>query len=226
MPGAWEIPDVDLHDVKLLVGIPHTELTTVSWALALRALDVPLGTCFFGPAHYRIDSNRNSIAAMAVEKGFTHVLWLDADTEPPPDAFRKLFAVGHPLVSGFYLRRHPPYNPCVWEDHHESDAIKPLAFPNLGELKDTVVDVDLFGFGCVLMDVQKTLVRLPPPWFVWTSDEVKPPQGVSEDFFFIRRVRRELGITPKLHLGVQCQHNGLMSIRAASDSNPIINSIR
>jgi len=212
MAGSWEI--VQPAGDKVLVGIPNVDHTTVSWAISLRSLQIPQGTAFYGPTHYMIDGVRNMIAAMAIERKVDYLFFIDSDTEVPPDAYNKLRALNHPVVAGLYHRRHPPYNPCVWKDVKPGeDTITPVA-----DIKpNDIFDAELFGLGCCLIHVPSTLAKMSAPWFKWTLDTLPKPEGCSEDFYFLRRIRKELGIMPKLHAGVRCQHNGIVAVRPKDD---------
>jgi SAM-dependent methyltransferase len=50
--------------------------------------------------------------------------------------------------------------------------------------------------------------KLTKPYFMWTLDKEPKPVGCSEDFWFLRKVRKELGIRPVVDPNVQCQHVG------------------
>lgn len=207
MAGAWETAHAKSSSV--LVGVPNLEFTTVSWAIALATLRLPEGSTYFAPSHYMVDRCRNVIAEFAVKNNFDYLLFIDADTEPPPDTFYRLRELEHPICSGLYYRRHPPFNACAWQDVRGDELdIKPYTHIEPG----TIMDVDLFGMGCCLIDVNKVLRKLDPPWFKWTLDTLPKPEGASEDFYMLRRVRKELGIMPKLHAGVTCQHNGTLAV--------------
>jgi len=159
-----------------------------------------------------IDRLREALAERALNEGYDWLFFIDSDTEPPPDAFRRLRALDHPACSGLYFRRHNPMHACAWADVEPPDTrIRGLKEFTPGE----IFDIDLFGLGCSLFHVPTILPKLSRPWFKWTSDLVKSnddPTACSEDFYFLRKIRKELGIKPKLHTGVLCQHNGLMAV--------------
>ena len=57
---------------------------------------------------------RDDLARQAVQEGFTHVLWLDADMLFPETLVEDLQACGQGFVAGVYHARRPPHRSCVF----------------------------------------------------------------------------------------------------------------
>lgn len=219
MAGAWE------QGPKVLVGILHTDIVTMAWALGLRNLIIP------GPwppqpvAGMPFDHARNVLCMRAIELGATHVFHYDSDVVPPANAILKLLQHRHPFISGLYCRRSPPEGvPVMMRNGTWVTKFK------LG----SVVDVDLVGAGCLLIETD--LLRKCPPqrpesgrhWFDWRVDMqsiCQPGYALSEDFTLCRHVKEKMGIQPKVDTSVVCRHIGLGESTYGSfkpaDANPV-----
>jgi SAM-dependent methyltransferase len=203
MAGSWEFPK---HRLDVLVGIIHTDFTSVKWGFGLRMLRLPQRWDIGEATGQPYDMGRNTLAKMALEMDAEWLFFLDSDVVVPPDCLEKLMALGHPLVSGIYHRRRVPFGPALWMENDK--GVEMLRdYP-----KTAPFSVDLAGAGCLLIH-NSILKRLPVtrenPWFLWTIDKKPRPEGCSEDFYFLRRCRKELDIRPLAHPLVECEHLGL-----------------
>lgn len=202
MAGSWEIK----KQASVLVGILHTDVTTIAWSFGLRNLQVPGHIMPVSGMPY--DHARNTICQRALEGGYQYVFMLDSDVIPPNDAILRLMSRGLPLVSGVYHRRSPPHGLPVmirgasWVSQYPANSL---------------IEVDLVGSGCLLLH-RSVLEALPPidpqrgkRWFDWRVDMAGIlPQGeaLSEDFALCLHARRTLGLKIIVDTGVQCRHVG------------------
>ena len=105
--------------MKLMVAVPTTEYVNVNFMCSLVKLTRHL-------AEERVDFDvqviagtmvyvaRERLADRAIEKGFTHVLWLDSDMTFEPEIAEDLLWCGAEMVCGAFVSRRPPYDACVY----------------------------------------------------------------------------------------------------------------
>jgi len=141
MPFYHEIPP------RVLVGILHTELTTIAWSFGLRNLILPPGSDFLPIAGQPYDMARNTICAAAIHNGFDYVFHFDSDVIPPRDAVMRLLAHRKSIISGIYHRRSPPHGIPVMLKNGQWLGGYPA---------NTLLDVDLVGAGCLLLESTNT----------------------------------------------------------------------
>ena len=207
MSASWEVSQAN----QVLVGILHTEVTSIAWAFGLRNLKIPGREDLrqFDPfccvAGQTYDMARNTICQHALSVGAKFVFMVDSDVIVPSDTIERLIARNLPIISGMYCRRSPPHSVPV--------AIKNGTWfvpPRLGE----VYEVDLVGAGCLLINTD-VLKQLPPQepgshWFQWTVHKkgiVPDGKALSEDFTFCVHAR-EHGFDTYLDTSIQCLHVG------------------
>lgn len=208
MAGCWETSE------SVLVGILHTEVTTLAWSFGLRNLIVPGEIMPVAGMPY--DHARNVVCMRALEMGVDAVFFLDADVIAPPNTILRLLAHKKPFISGVYHRRSPPVG-------------VPVMIKNGGWVTqypaNTVMEVDLVGAGCLLMR-RELLEQMPPirpdagkHWFSWQVDLPQTPanQGwnLSEDFTMNRWIREKMGIPILVDTGLQCKHVGFSEVTYA-----------
>ena len=211
MPGAWEIRSQN----RMMLGIIHTDTTTIGWALGLRRLIVPGPVVAASGMPY--DHCRNSICKKALDDGFDFVGFLDSDVIPPPDAFLRLMAHNLPIVSGVYCRRSTPHGVPV--------AIrKPGGW--VQQLSGGLEEVDYVGAGLLLIR-RDTLEKVPATrpsagkrWFDWRvdmagvkdpatgKDYYPPDECLSEDFSYCHWLKQN-GIKTMLDTSIMAKHIGL-----------------
>lgn len=200
MPGAWEE-----RSKSVLVGILHTDITTIAWAVGFRELMIPGKVCF--PSGMPYDHGRNSICMQALDGGFDYCFMMDSDIVAPRDAILRLMAHDKPLISGLYCRRSPPVGIPVMIRNGQwvTDYIK-----------GSVIEVDVVGSGCML--IRRDLLQNMPAqrpgkhWFSWNVDMkgiLPMHECLSEDFTFCQAVRKTMGIPTLVDTSIVCKHIGL-----------------
>lgn len=135
--------------MKLMVAIPTLDMIHYEFAKCLvwlvRRLEkdgVDFDVCFKGGT--LVYNAREALAADAINNGYTHILWLDADMVFEPDVFDRLSAHGKPYVTGVYQGRHAPYKPCVFKDLGTGERVT--------EYPQDLFEIGGSGFGVVLTE--------------------------------------------------------------------------
>lgn len=126
-----------------------------------------------------------------LEKGFSHLLFLDDDILPPPKALHNLFSDAVPIVAGNYVMRMFPFLSML-EYFRDRGSTEPSPSPRL----IPALQVPL-GFTLIRRQV---LLDLKPPHFIST-----PIMG--EDVYFSMRARKA-GYKLYFDKEVTCQHVG------------------
>ncbi len=206
---SWEIKQAN----QVLIGILHTDLTTVAWSFGLRNLIVPgreelrQWSPFMPLAGFTYDMARNVACKTALGLGAQWVFFYDSDIIPPRNSLLRLLAHRQPIISGVYYRRSPPHG-------------LPVMIRNgVGWITDyipgSVIEVDLVGAGCLLIH-RSVLENLPEhrpgkPYFDWRVDLqglIPNGEALSEDFTFCRAAQQKLGIKILVDTSIECFHAG------------------
>lgn len=140
---------------------------------------------------------RNQIVDIFLEQTtHSHLLMVDADTVPPPDALQKLIALDTDVATG--VTPITKGNQLSWNVYKETQAVESVV-----SYEDTVpFKVVGCGASCILIS-RETLEHIEKPWF--RSIEFKNGNRCSEDLYFCEQVRK-LGATIMCDPSVQCTH--------------------
>ena len=167
--------------MKLLVAIPtndymHFEFTDCLLKL-VRRLDadhIDYDVCFQGNTLVYV--GRDKLAFKAIDEGYTHVLWFDADMIFTDDVLDDLLFAEKSFVSAIYHGRRAPHLSCLFEEIYP-EIRRFTEYP-----KDTF-EIAGCGFGCVLVavDILKA-VRLKYGTCFF------PTRELGEDLAFCQRV--------------------------------------
>ena len=142
--------------MKLLVGIPSLDFVHVDFVECLARLiqrlkddgvDFDVWICKGTLAHVA----RDKVACKAINEGYTHVLWLDADMIFSPDILDDLRFCGKDFVTGLACSRRPPFVLCVF--NHVSDEKGCIAY-KMADVPDEAFEIQGCGFACVLISVE------------------------------------------------------------------------
>jgi cellulose synthase/poly-beta-1,6-N-acetylglucosamine synthase-like glycosyltransferase len=155
-----------------------------------------------------VDNARNEIVRTFLKSDCTHLLFIDSDTMPPPDAIEKLLKVNQPIVSGLTPiieldeKTRDPWRKwnCVGYD---GNHVK----PHTG-----ILPIKGAGSSCILIR-REVFEKIPDPWyrFVYEDDNGKKvfngePLIISEDVHFIMQaVSRQ--IPAFCDTSIICGHN-------------------
>ena len=140
---------------KLLVGMPsldYIHVETVKCLCALLAklradgINHELFLCSGTLAHIA----RDKIAKKAINEGFSHVLWLDADMIFRPEILEDLSFSEKGFVSGVAAARRPPHMICLFRDL-DLDNLKHF---ELQDMDGEPFEIAGCGFACVLIETE------------------------------------------------------------------------
>lgn len=172
--------------MKLLIGIPshdymHAEFVKCLSALLIRLtqegvnfdVDINSGTL--------VHAARDKIACAAINRGYTHVLWLDADMIFQPTILDDLQDNGADVVTGIAHSRRPPYASCLFSRIDDLDHLERYEGDNYPAEPFEVAGC---GFACVLIktEVLKAVQLHYKTCFL-------PEMQWGEDLTFCRRAR-------------------------------------
>ena len=189
--------------MKLLIGIPSLDFVHVEFVKCLVSLQARLkdqGVAFdvFICSGTLAHVARDRVACKAINDGYTHVLWLDADMIFSPDILEDLQFSGKDFVTGIAVSRRPPYQYCVF---------KSLVFDREQNFQDNEIPSSTFqvggcGFACVLITTQilKDVFRQYNTCFL-------PMKDLGEDLAFCKRAT-DCGYTIWAEPSVQLGHIG------------------
>lgn len=119
---------------------------------------------------------RDKLAFKAIDEGYTHVLWFDADMIFTEDILDDLLFAGKSFVSAIYHGRRAPHLSCIFDQIYP-DIIMYEEYPS------NTFKIAGCGFGCVLIatDILKAVrLKFGTCFF--------PTRELGEDLAFCQRV--------------------------------------
>jgi len=195
-----------MREGGILISVPTFGTLDVEFASRFYSIELPLNAavarCW--PVGMPVADARNMSVKAAIERGCEYVFFVDYDVLLPPDALTALVARNTEMIGGLYFSKSKPPWPLLLVNGHSSMDWTP------GEL----VKVDALGMGCTLLRVD-LLEQLEPPWFKTgdSTERVAENEVVrsyhTEDTYFFKRVREELGVRPYVDTAVRCVHKHL-----------------
>ncbi|HET6455522.1 MAG TPA: hypothetical protein VFI02_14045 [Armatimonadota bacterium] len=143
---------------------------------------------------------RDEMSILALEKKYTHLLFIDADMMFPPHGLVRLLNREVDIVSGMYFKKTPPYTPLAarCNDKGQPQLIQ--------EWEDDVLldDIDRVGAGFLLIKTE-VFEKMQRPRFMCYFD--KWEEINHEDWYFCKKAR-QLGFKIHLDTGLQLGHVG------------------
>lgn len=189
--------------MKLMVAIPTLDMIHFEFARCLTGLvqklerdGVDYDVCFKGGT--LVYNGRDALAAAAINEGYTHVLWLDADMVFNSDIFEKLSANNGHFVTGVYHSRHAPYGSCVYL------KLKPPT--KVTEYPKGPFEIEGCGFGCCL-----TSTAALRDVYLKYGYCFQPTTQYGEDLSFCERAR-DVGYTLICDPSVVAGHIGHVTV--------------
>lgn len=181
----WETLRAELAAFPpVMLAVPQVAWQWTESAAAIARVALPHGSLVVNNDVYSssISVARNRLAEVFLRNaetyGLEHMLWIDSDMVPPPDAalrlLRRARETGGDMVTALYFSRQMPFAPLCWDlDRRRVD-------PDAG--RTDPFEVAACGFGCVLLR-RRVLDLVPQPWF-----DMNVP-GWSEDLQFCEAAR-------------------------------------
>lgn len=135
--------------MKLLIAIPTLDYMHYRFVECLTALTLRLqrekvnfDVKFHGGSLVYI--SRDRLAEHAINKGYTHVLWLDADMIFTDSLLDDLLFSGKPFVTGIAYGRRQPHMACIFRELAPVERFED--YPN------NTFEIAGCGFACVLIE--------------------------------------------------------------------------
>lgn len=161
--------------------------------------------------HLTVPDLRNEAAAIALGRGCSHVIFLDADMTWPADVLDKLLAHHDDgIVSGLYHLKVWPYWPVALRNGTVNTQTWNVDYTYLQQ-PDGVVPVDLVGMGCAIIPTA-VFGAMSDPWFEYETKS-DGTVGITEDVPFCQRAKA-LGVPISLDASIACGHVGQQVITA------------
>ena len=163
------------------------------------------------------DRARNECHRLFLESECEYMLFLDADTVPPPSVIDHFLEADKDMISATVqtIQRHedePRLIPVAfrWNDEDPDDiGLKPY----YGEGR--VEKVDATTCACTLIK-RRVMEAVGPRAFQFTYTDKFGTKGMGEDIFFCSLVS-ERGFEMFNHYGILCEHNHEVGMKCVND---------
>lgn len=194
---------------KILIAIPCTDTVPVFNIECLLNLIKP-DECNIS---FRVNSGlvyiaRDEACAIAINGGYTHVLFIDSDMGFEQKALVKALAHDDDVVTGLYFGRKGNHVPILYKaiDKRQYDLNGKIKYHGFADV-ETDLDRDYFevagcGFGFILIktEVLKRMHENNISWF-------EPIPGLGEDLSFCQRLK-ELNVKVMCDTTIKLGHYG------------------
>jgi GT2 family glycosyltransferase len=170
--------------MKILLAIPSARYIETECVTSLFEMEKTGDIELFIPKSYSVDVGRNIIAKYAQENEFDYIMWVDSDMILPKNTLVRLLSHDKDIVAGVYSYK-VLGNKEVVAKRFQDETREEYDNLTIKEIKESsgLIEVDGFGFGCVLTKVS-VFKEIPYPWFIYT-------QEMGEDIFFCRKAQNE-----------------------------------
>lgn len=175
--------------MRTLICIPCMDMVHTAFMQSLLSMRMPGEVRFSISCSSLIYDARNKLAEQAIEGGYDRALWLDSDMTFGADTMERLSAhldSGIEIVTGIYFTRKSPVIPVIYDNvgYYEANGkATPMAHSFMDYPRDTLVEVEGMGFGCVMMNVS-LLKDIREKY----GNPFTPVMGFGEDLSFCGRV--------------------------------------
>lgn len=197
--------------MKTLIAIPCMDLVHTRFMRSILMLNTNGHEIMYEiKSGSLVYDSRNRLIETAKRMKVDRIFWVDSDMDLPMNALQMLEAdieSGCDIVSGLYFQRKPPFTPTIFKEctiqRIAPDKVLPVAACYKDYPKDSLFEVEAFGFGCVLMTMaaaEKVTGELGLMPFM-------PAAGFGEDLSFCMRARK-VGIKLWCDSRVKCGHIG------------------
>lgn len=183
-------------DASLVIGIPTLDtiktetvvsLFSATALLEARAILHIQKSCYVHDA-------RNKIISKAIERGATHVMFIDSDMKFPPDGINRLLAQDKDVIGGVYFRRQVPHLPTI-NDIKDGKIVVPYKYPTDKPFRIWSVAT---GFMLVKTEILK---KIKYPWVGFGNYK---GQSMGDDVYFCKKINDhggEVWADPTIEIG-------------------------
>lgn len=190
---------------KILIAVPHGGAVEPETLVSVYNMEVPQGVeaelkLFYS---YGVDIGRNMSSKHAMENGFTHVLFVDADMSIPSNALASLLSRNEQIISGVYVKKTEAQEIVAMKRSRVPNEFEPVRAEEISGSQP--IPVDIIGLGCALIRTE-VLSRMGHPQFRFT-DSKDPKKRQGEDIFFCMKAS-SMYYKIKLDPTVRCGHIG------------------
>ena len=194
--------------MKLLIAMPSLDYMSAETTKALTHLVMHLkdeGVDFSVSieAGTLVYMARDRLACKAINQGYTHVLWIDADMVFTEELLEDLQFSGKDFVTGIAVSRRKPFSSCLFKS---TDLEHLERWGDVDTMPKNTFEIAGCGFACVLIsvDILKAVQLRFGTCFT-------PMNSYGEDIAFCRRAK-ELGYRIFAEPAVKVGHIGHLAI--------------
>lgn len=198
-----------MEKIKLLIAIPttdgiHPELSArlFYWA---KQYDKGVVNLHIVTKVQPVDRARNKLVDFFLSKDFTHILFIDADTVPEPDAISKLLSHDKEVVTGLTPMLMYDDKKKAWNTMY--NVFKPKIKDNYTEvvnLTGKLEKADKCGASCLLIK-REVFEKMKKPYFRFILSDDGLNHKQSEDLFFTENLK-DIGVQLYCDTSVICGH--------------------
>lgn len=156
----------------------------------------------------RVDVMRDAVVMAAQARGYTHILFLDADMVWPTDVLYKMLRHHDKgIVSGLYFMKGGAFQPVAMRDGRMNESLGVMEYEHDWAYEadgDDLRPEQVVGMGCALIPLAVFDAIGPRPWFTYEDNREGWPV-VSEDVPLCRKAAAA-GFGIWLDPTVKCGH--------------------
>ena len=107
---------IEQRQAKILVAIPCQEMINTQFVSSLFGLQKPPGSKVVFTQSSILPQSRDTLANIAIQGGYSHILFIDSDMTFPGNALHTLFKHDVDICTGLCFARKGDHNPCIYKD--------------------------------------------------------------------------------------------------------------
>lgn len=218
--GKEAVDDIYTIDVKkplkLMIGVmTRTNQFNVKFGFSLMGIwgKTPVYKEVLHIPRGMVAESRNKMIETAIQKDFSHILFVDDDMLFQDGAATHLLAHELDIVSGVAFQRAEPYMICQFKADDQAKRIDPYEAIGVG-----LVPVDAVG-GFFLLCRIDALKKIPKPWFKYGDTSLgygEAETGIGEDVYFGLKAKNH-GIQTWVDTDLEIKHIGYEKEVGAQD---------
>ena len=134
---------------NVLIGIRTQEFARrADFYDYINLIDKPIGTGVTYTHGQSPAKGANLIIQQALDRSFSHVLFIDDDCLVKPDIIKRLMEHDKDIVTGLYLTRHYPHKPIIFDEQRPDGR---CLWSFLTDGKKGLIEIVACGLGAVLV---------------------------------------------------------------------------